>query len=96
MDKKIVPAKYSEEFRKTVVGQRQAGRTYVEIQKEYGISATTLSNWIRKYTPACMETAESLTERQIKELRRRNMELEEENLILKKAIAIFTRHSDRG
>ena len=39
-----------------------------------------------------------LTAQQIKALQRRNVELEEENLILKKAIAIFlpnTPHSDR-
>jgi transposase len=36
-----------------------------------------------------------LTSRQIKELQKRNAQLEEENLILKKAIAIFTPHSDK-
>ena len=36
-----------------------------------------------------------LTAKQIKALQRRNAELEEENLILKKAIAIFTPHSDK-
>jgi len=36
-----------------------------------------------------------LTAQQIKALQRRNAEPEEENLILKKAIAIFTPHSDR-
>ena len=35
-----------------------------------------------------------LTAQQIKALQRRNAQLEEENLILKKAIAIFTPHSD--
>jgi transposase len=36
-----------------------------------------------------------LSAQQIKALQKRNAELEEENLILKKAIAIFTPHSDR-
>jgi transposase len=36
-----------------------------------------------------------LTSKQIKELQKRNAQLEEENLILKKAIAIFTPHSDK-
>ena len=34
-----------------------------------------------------------ITAQQIKELQKRNAQLEEENLILKKAIAIFTPHS---
>lgn len=33
-----------------------------------------------------------LTVRQIKQLQKRNAQLEEENLILKKAIAVFTPH----
>ena len=36
-----------------------------------------------------------LSSQQIKALQKRNAELEEENLILKKAIAIFTPHSNR-
>ena len=36
-----------------------------------------------------------LTAKQIKALQKRNAQLEEENLILKKAIAIFTPHSDK-
>ena len=36
---------------------------------------------------------EVLTAKQVKELQKRNAQLEEENLILKKAIAIFTPHS---
>lgn len=36
-----------------------------------------------------------VTAKQIKELQKPNTQLEEENLILKKAIAIFTPHSDK-
>ena len=36
-----------------------------------------------------------LTSKQIKELQKRNAQLEEENLILKKSITIFTPHSDK-
>ena len=38
---------------------------------------------------------ETLTAKQIQELQKRNAQLEEENLILKKAIAIFTPHSNK-
>ena len=37
-----------------------------------------------------------MTAKQIKELQKRNALLEEENLILKKAIAIFTPHSSNA
>ncbi len=73
----------------------QSGKTYAEIKKEYGVSSSALSNWIRKYSQVQVDEDTVLTAQQIKALQRRNAELEEENLILKKAIAIFTPHSDR-
>uniref|UniRef100_UPI003FED4A6D transposase n=1 Tax=Parasutterella excrementihominis TaxID=487175 RepID=UPI003FED4A6D len=66
-----------------------------EIKKEYGVSSSALSNWVRKYSQVQVDEDTVLTAQQIKALQRRNAELEEENLILKKAIAIFTPHSDR-
>ena len=95
MSSKSSPKKYSEEFKKTIVTLYQSGKTYSEIQKEYGVSSSTLSNWVRKYSRVQVDDDTLLTAQQVKALQRRNAELEEENLILKKAIAIFTPHSDR-
>ena len=95
MSNKNSPTKYSEEFKKTIVTLYQSGKTYAEIKKEYGISSSALSNWVRKYSQVQVDEDTVLTAQQIKALQRRNAELEEENLILKKAIAIFTPHSDR-
>lgn len=80
---------------KTIVTLYQSGKTYSEIQKEYGVSSSALSNWVRKYSQVQVDDDTLLTAQQVKALQRRNAELEEENLILKKAIAIFTPHSDR-
>jgi transposase len=41
-----------------------------------------------------MDDGDVLTAKQVKELQKRNAQLEEEKLILKKAIAIFTPHSN--
>ena len=95
MSIKSSPKKYSEEFKKTIVTLYQSGKTYSEIQKEYGVSSSALSNWVRKYSRVQVDDDTLLTAQQVKALQRRNAELEEENLILKKAIAIFTPHSDR-
>ena len=89
------PAKYTEEFKKTIVTLYQSGKTYSQIQKEYGVSSSALSNWVRKYSQVRIDEDTVLSAQQIKALQKRNAELEEENLILKKAIAIFTPHSDR-
>lgn len=95
MSNKSSPKKYSEEFKKTIVTLYQSGKTYSEIQKEYGVSSSALSNWVRKYSRVQVDDDTLLTAQQVKALQRRNADLEEENLILKKAIAIFTPHSDR-
>ena len=95
MSGKKKPMKYTEEFRKTIVSLYQSGKTYAQIQREYGVSSSALSKWIRKYSQVKVDEDTILTAQQIKALQKRNAELEEENLILKKAIAIFTPHSDR-
>lgn len=92
-DRKTTP-KYSEDFKKTIVSLYQSGKTYSEIQKEYGVSSSALSKWVHKYSQVQVDDDIVLTAQQIKALQRRNAQLEEENLILKKAIAIFTPHSD--
>lgn len=84
-----------EDFKRTLVDLYHNGKTQVSLVKEYGVSQTALSKWIKQYSTVETEDGEVLTARQIKELQQRNARLEEENLILKKAIAIFTPHSDK-
>lgn len=88
--------KYSQEYKQTIVNLYHSGKTYSEIHREYGISYSALSNWIKQYSEVKIDDETVLTAKQIKELQKRNAQLEEENLILKKAIAIFTPHSDKG
>ena len=87
--------RYDEDFKKSLVSLYQNDKTQSSIVKEYGISQTALTRWIKQYSTVETEDGEILTAKQIKELQRRNAQLEEENLILKKAIAIFTPHSQK-
>lgn len=87
--------KYSTEFKKTIVNLYHSGKSYSQIHAEYGISTSALSNWIKMYSEVKIDDDTIITAQQIKELQKRNAQLEEENLILKKAIAIFTPHSDK-
>lgn len=88
-------SKYTNEFKQTIVNLYHSGKTYAQIHQEYGISHSALANWIKQYSEVQLDDDTVLTARQIKELQKRNAQLEEENLILKKAIAIFTPHSDK-
>lgn len=87
--------KYTQEYKQTIVNLYHSGKTYSEIHKEYGVSHSALSNWIKQYSEVKIDDETVITAKQIKELQKRNAQLEEENLILKKAIAIFTPRSDK-
>lgn len=86
--------RYDEDFKQTLVNLYQSGgKTQAALCKEYGVSMTTLGRWIKQYSTVETDDGEILTAKQVKDLQKRNAQLEEELLILKKAIAIFTPHS---
>ena len=85
--------KYDEDFKKSLVTLHQSGKTQAQLCWEYGVSESALCKWVKQYATVQTDDGEVLTAKQVKELQKRNAQLEEENLILKKAIAIFTPHS---
>ena len=87
--------KYNEDFKKFLVSLHQNGKTQSQLCKEYGVSQSALGKWVKRYSTVEVGDGELLTAKQVKELQKRNAQIEEENLILKKAIAIFTPHSSK-
>ncbi len=87
--------KYEESFKKNIVALHQNGKTQTELSKEYGISTSAISHWIKLYTEVKVDDNTIMTAKQIKELQKRNAQLEEENIILKKALAIMTPRSGK-
>ena len=85
--------RYDEEFKRTLVDLYHNGKSQSSLAKEYGISPTALSRWIKQYSTVETDDGQILTAKQISDLQKRNAQLEEEVMILKKAIAIFTPHS---
>ena len=84
---------YDEDFKRTLVELYHNSKTQASLIKEYGVSQTALSRWVKQYSTVETDDGEVLTAKQVKELQKRMAQLEEENQILKKAIAIFTPHS---
>ena len=80
--------KYTFEFKKTIVNLYHSGKSYAQIHNEYGVSSIALSKWVKLYSEVKIDDDTVIAAQQIKELQKRNAQLEEENLILKKAIAI--------
>ena len=86
--------RYDEDFKKSLVALYQNGKTQAALCKEYGVSPNALSRWVKQYSTVETEDGDILTAKEVQEMRKRMAQLEEENLILKKAIAIFTPHSE--
>ena len=91
----IMPGPYPQEFREDVVAvarSRESGVTLAQIAKDFGISEQSLSNWLkqadveedRKPGQTNDEAAE------VRELRRRNRLLEQENEVLRRAAAYLS------
>ncbi|MCX5233047.1 transposase [Streptomyces sp. NBC_00233] len=72
-----------------------SSKTVTEVGRELGMNPETLRGWIKKHRAATEPTADAdlaVRERaRLRELERRNRELEMENLFLKKAAAYFAK-----
>lgn len=83
--------RYDEDFKRTLANLYQSGgKTQTALCKEYGVSQTALTRQIKQYAIVETDDGKIMTTKHIKELQKRFAQLKEENLILKKAIAIFT------
>jgi len=84
-------ANYSEEFKQSIVNLYRNGKAACEILKEYGVASSAFYRWVKKYSVVQISETESMTMGEIKSMQKRLAQLEEENMILKKTISIFTR-----
>ena len=91
-----VPKPYPKEFRDDVVRvarNRQPGRQLKQIAADFGISESCRTNWLKR---ADVEdgNASAITREQaaeLRELKRRNRLLEQENEVLRRAAAYLSR-----
>lgn len=79
--------KYDASFKSDAVSQMNSGRSAKDLSKLLGVSESLLYKW--KNDTAVGRNGEQSEE--IKRLRRKLKEVEEENEILKKALSIFSR-----
>jgi transposase len=99
---------FPQEFKDQIVElHRQGGRTFMDLAKEFNLSATTVSNWVRAADKADAkklgdaragaaageggESDQAKIRRLEKELARKEQELD----ILGKALAFFARRADQ-
>lgn len=82
---------YDEEFKKTIVSLYESGKRITELSREYGIGHTNIRNWINKYQSITTSTGEITNNDEILKLKKKLQQVELENEILKKAVAIFSK-----
>ena len=92
----LVVKAYPEEFRRDVVAVARRGDASLEqIAKDFGVSTNSITNWLKKAdvedgVKPGLTGAEAA---EIRELKRRNRLLEQENEILRRAAAYLSQAS---
>ena len=83
---------YTEEFKKTIVELYENGnKNKSELAREYGTSEANVRAWIKRYGKIKTSTGEITNNDEIIKMKKKIQEIETENEILKKALAIFSR-----
>ncbi|GAQ59630.1 transposase [Streptomyces acidiscabies] len=90
------PSKYSPEFREEAVQiALRSSKTISEVARELEVNSETLRDWVKKHQrqhePAPDAELTVSDRARLKELERRNRELEMENSFLKKCAAYFAK-----
>ena len=91
-------SKYTSQFKVHVAMEALKAKTYSEVAKKYGIESRNVKQWTEDYKKygdlAFVENGPVIFQQQrIRELERQIADLEEENAILKKATAYFSKKS---
>ena len=83
---------YTEEFKKTIVELYENGnKNKSELAREYGTSEGNVRAWIKKYGTLKTSTGETTNNDEILKLKKELQQVQLENEILKKAVAIFSK-----
>jgi transposase-like protein len=91
-----VPTPYPKEFRRDVIAvARQGDQSIAQVARSFGISESCLSRWLkiadRQDGIAAGSASAGEDSAELRELRKRNRQLEQENEILRRAAAYFAR-----
>ncbi len=87
-----MPTAYGAEFRQDVIDvARKGGAPLAQIAKDFGLSVTTLKRWIAIAERKESGTGPAADSAEMRELKKRNRLLEQENEILRRAAAYLAR-----
>ena len=84
--------KYTENFKRSLVSLYHNGKSQSQLCTEFGVSNSSLYKWIKLFSDEIDLDNSPMKAKQFQKLQKRIASLEEENLILRKALAIITPH----
>ena len=85
---------YTDEFREQIVKLKQGGKSNAELTRTYGVSRTSIANWVKMYGKSGSfreKDNESAIEKELKELRKENQRLKMEADLLNQCALIMAR-----
>jgi transposase len=84
-------SQYTKEFKDTISELYNSGKSLAELSREYGIPKSTIITWLKKSKPVVIDKDTTVTTADYQAMLKKMAMLEEENEILKKAMAIFAK-----
>ena len=81
--------RYTNEFKESIVELYNSGKRLSKLSSEYAVPKSTITVWIKKNKPLIVDNDTTITAVEYKDLLKKNIKLEEEIEILKKAMGIF-------
>ena len=79
---------FNDDFKKMVVELYHSGASVKNLSGEYGVSEVTIYKWIKQFTPMGSGDG-AMTQKELAEMKKAMLRLQQENEILKKVMAIF-------
>ena len=83
--------RYTKEYKDTIIELYNTGKNLTDLSSEYGISKSAISGWLKKEKPVTVDKDTTITSAEYQVMLKKISRLEEENEILKKAMAIFAK-----
>lgn len=84
-------ARYTEEFKNTIIESYKSGKSLAVLHSEYGILKSTISMWIKDNSPVYSNSEDEMTLKELRAFKREISQIKEENEILKKDMGILAK-----
>ena len=86
---------YDNVFKQTILKLHENGKSLKELSREYGISKQSIGSWVKLTKKVGKIDGEELSYKELLELRKKVKDLERDNDILKKGLAIFAQLQEK-